>query len=195
MNALRDPYSIRAALTLHALCIRCCPGPFRRRFGVELEQTFGAACRAAHRRDGALSVARATAGACTAAVATAMRLHMTARSSLARTFAVLPIGLALAALAGYVDQNEADVQMPALLVFGCAFVCSLLQPRAAWLWCLVAGASIPIGFGVARWLGHTAPFESEPYTSLIAFIPAVLGAAVGVGMHHVMRPAKPPTPA
>lgn len=120
---------------------------------------------------------------------------MTVQSSPGRTLAVLPVALLLAALAAWVDQNEADVQLPALLVFGCAFVCSWLQPRAAWLWCLVAGASIPAGSSVAAWVGHRAPFASEPYSWLIAFVPALLGAVAGIGLRRVLRPTKPPQPA
>ncbi len=196
MNTHREPFTVRWALALHALFLRGCPGSFRRRFGVEIEQTFVAACRAAHRRGGTFAVARTAVAACAGAVSTAWRLHMTvARSSFRRTLTVLPVAILLAALAGYVDQHEEDVQMPALLVFATAFVCSWLQPRAAWLWWLAAGAAIPVAAAIAASIGHAQPFPSEPYSWLIAFLPALLGAGAGVGVRHAMRARKPPAPA
>lgn len=83
--------------------------------------------------------------------------------------------IALGAIAGYMDLFNEEVQLPALLLLGSAFMLGHLSPRLAWLWAAMLGLSIITAHGIGYVFNIQPPYQ----TSLVPMIvlPLVLAAA------------------
>lgn len=94
--------------------------------------------------------------------------------TLNKLFLVL-FAIALGAVVGYVDLVSEEVQLPALLLLGSAFILGLLSPRLAWLWAAMLGLSIITAHGVGYLFNLQLPYQ----TSLVPMIvlPLMLAAA------------------
>ena len=90
-----------------------------------------------------------------------------------RLFAIF-LGL----LAGFVDLQSHEPQLPALLLVASSFFVSVARPRHAWEWALLIGLWVPVA-SVAR---AAAGFGIVPhtFTAFIALVPAFFGAYAGV---------------
>jgi hypothetical protein len=98
------------------------------------------------------------------------------------------------ALAGIVAVRTSEVQ-PAVLVI--AVVCMILgfaTPKYAWLWALIVGLGVFVGYLVARWIGYhpASPAmianRENIFGSLIALAPAFIAAYVGAGARWIAAP-------
>lgn len=90
------------------------------------------------------------------------------------------IAVALAALVGWIDFNADEVQPAVLLLFVFGATLAYLDPRRAWLVALVLGLSIAGTHVVASTMGlQPATPAGSPFATLLALIPAALGAAFG----------------
>ncbi len=91
--------------------------------------------------------------------------------------------LALAALLGgaiaLLDRGQEEVQPAALLLLVCSFALALARPRDAWAYALLVGAGVPVLDLVTRAQGIPPPWPSQPGSSLVALIPAFIGAGAG----------------
>jgi hypothetical protein len=103
------------------------------------------------------------------------------------------IGILFAVLfgvfAGAVDLTSKEVQGTVLLIIVSAGALGFLIPKRAWIWALIIGASI---FGAHLWAqstGYPVPYPVEPNVAitLLALIPAFIGAYSGVGARWVMQ--------
>lgn len=104
----------------------------------------------------------------------------------------------MALFIGFVDTHTDEVTVVALflLIFGTAL--GFLQPRGAWRWWLLLGASVPAAQVLAHWLGWKVPYPNEYRDiaqSWIALVPAVIGVYCGVALrwgyaHHVAKPSR-----
>lgn len=83
--------------------------------------------------------------------------------------------------AWWVDSRNDEPQAAVLVILMATFVLGFVVPRRAWLWATVVGVCIPIGYLLARMLGYLLPAPLEPgwYASIIALIPAFIGAYAG----------------
>jgi len=106
-----------------------------------------------------------------------------------KRFELLCWGLALVfgLIAGYVNLHAKEVQPPALVVLLSAFLLGYIHPKRAWLWALIMGLSISLSYAVASAIGYQTPYPPTPnaFASLIALIPAFVGAYVGVLVRSV----------
>jgi hypothetical protein len=112
------------------------------------------------------------------------------RSSWTRLFtllAALVTGIAVAIL----DRGASEVQPAVLLLFASALAFAWFRPAEAWLSALLLGAGVPGLDLVSRILGAPPAFASVPGSSLLAFAPALFGAAAGSGLRRMLggRPA------
>ena len=84
-------------------------------------------------------------------------------------------------LAGWVDFNNNEPQAAVLVILVVTFVLGLAMPGKAWLWAVVVTLCLPGVYLLARALGYQPVSPPSPvwYASLIALIPALIGAYTG----------------
>jgi hypothetical protein len=89
----------------------------------------------------------------------------------------------VAALIGWLNYHATDdVQAVAAGLLLAGFGFSFWRPRWAWLFVLVLWLAIPLSSVVADANNYTAGLHPHPlYETLIALIPAVIGAVIGAG--------------
>jgi hypothetical protein len=93
----------------------------------------------------------------------------------------LVLALAGGIFAWWVDSRNDEPQAAVLVILVVTFVVGFLVPRRAWLWAIITGVCLPVGYLLARTLGYlpAAPLEPGWYASVIALIPAFIGAYLG----------------
>jgi len=99
----------------------------------------------------------------------------------------------IAPFIGWLDFHQSEVQPAVLLLLVCSAIIAWLQPRYAWVVALMLGLSIIVTHFVAVAIGITQRVPpSSPITTLVALIPASIGAAagalLGVASTRVSRP-------
>jgi hypothetical protein len=91
--------------------------------------------------------------------------------------------------AGWVDFNNDEVQATVLVILMMTFLLGLIEPRRAWLWAMILALCVPGVYLVARALGYQPVSPPSPgwYGSLIALIPAFIGAYAGALARFVLK--------
>jgi hypothetical protein len=99
------------------------------------------------------------------------------------------ISLAGGCFAWWVDTNNDEPQAAVLVILVVTFTVGFLIPHRAWLWAVIVGLCIPLGYLLAQSLGYLPLTLPEPawYGSLIALIPAFIGAYIGALGRAVVR--------
>lgn len=94
----------------------------------------------------------------------------------------LVFSLAGGALAGWVDFNNDEPQAAVLVILVVTFLLGLTRPPKAWLWAVIVALCLPGVYFIARALGYQPVSLPNPgwYASLLALIPAFIGAYAGV---------------
>ena len=93
--------------------------------------------------------------------------------------------LALAAAGGVgigiamLDRAQDEIQPAVLMLFVAAFAFACWRPRDAWAYALLLGAGVPGLDLVSRLQGAPQIPNSAPGSTMLAFLPAALGAASG----------------
>lgn len=84
--------------------------------------------------------------------------------------------------AGWVDFNNDEPQAAVLVILLVTFLLGLLTPKRAWLEALIVALCLPGVYLFARALGYQPASPPSPawYASLLAIIPAFIGAYAGV---------------
>ncbi len=87
-----------------------------------------------------------------------------------------------AVFAGWVDFNNNEPQAAVLVILTVTFVAGWIYPAKAWLWAIIVALGLPGVYLSAVGLGYHPVSPPSPgwYASLIALIPAFLGAYAGV---------------
>jgi hypothetical protein len=93
----------------------------------------------------------------------------------------LVLALAGGIFAWWVDSRNDEPQAAVLVILMVTFLSGLLVPQRAWLWALITGLCLPVGYLLTRAAGYlpSTPLEPGWYASIIALIPAFIGAYVG----------------
>jgi hypothetical protein len=83
--------------------------------------------------------------------------------------------------AGWVDFNNDEPQAAVLVILVVTFLTGLIWPRRAWLWAIIVALCLPGVYLLARGFGYQPVSPPSPgwYASLIALIPAFIGAYSG----------------
>jgi len=91
------------------------------------------------------------------------------------------IAIAGAAFAGWVDFNNDEPQAAVLVILVWTVLLGMLLPKRAWLWAIILGLGVPAVYLAARAMGFQPASPPSPswYASLIALIPAFIGAYAG----------------
>jgi hypothetical protein len=94
-------------------------------------------------------------------------------------------------LAGWVDFNNDEPQAAALVILAFTFLLGLILPRKAWLWALIVGICLPGVYLLASSLGYQPVSLPSPgwYASILALIPAFIGAYAGALARLIMKMA------
>jgi hypothetical protein len=91
------------------------------------------------------------------------------------------LALAGGIFAGWVDFNNDEPQAAVLVIFVVTFLLGLILPKKAWLWAILVALCLPGVYLFARSLGYqpVSPLSPGWYASLLALIPAFIGAYAG----------------
>ena len=83
--------------------------------------------------------------------------------------------------AGWVDFNNDEPQAAVLVILVVTFLLGLIQPKFAWLWAIIVALCLPGVYLAATGLGYHPVSPPSPgwYASLLALIPAFIGAYAG----------------
>ncbi len=98
-------------------------------------------------------------------------------------------GIALGALAGFIDVHVMAVQVPAAFVLLAAGALGFLHPRHAWQWALFIGMGIPCAHWLLDALGMAQPYPISPWYSMVV-LPLLFGlvaAYAGAGLRNILR--------
>jgi hypothetical protein len=109
---------------------------------------------------------------------------------------VLPWLCFILALAGgifawWVDSRNDEPQAAVLVILVVTFTLGFLVPPRAWLWAIITGLCLPVGYLFSRAIGYipAAPLEPGWYASALALIPAFIGAYLGVLARVILNSA------
>jgi len=93
----------------------------------------------------------------------------------------LVIALFGSAFAGWVDFNNDEPQAAVLVILAFTLLLGMLFPKRAWLWAIIVGLGVPAVYLVLHALGYQSVGQPSPgwYASLLALIPAFIGAYTG----------------
>ena len=101
---------------------------------------------------------------------------------------VVPIAISLSAIVGWLDYHASEVQGTVLVLLVVTAVLAFAAPRLAWLTGLIMGLSVGGTYLVARALNIPPSYPvAAPWSTLIALVPAAIGAACGAGLGSMIR--------
>lgn len=84
--------------------------------------------------------------------------------------------------AGWVDFNNDEPQAAVLVILAVTLLLGSILPKKAWLWAVAVALCLPAEYLFLRSLGYQSVSPPSPgwYASLLALIPAFIGAYTGV---------------
>ncbi len=93
----------------------------------------------------------------------------------------LVIALIGAAFAGWVDFNNDEPQAAVLVILVITALLGWMVPGKSWLWAIIVALGLPAMYLILRTLGYQPVSPPSPgwYASLLALIPAFIGAYAG----------------
>jgi hypothetical protein len=106
------------------------------------------------------------------------------------------LALILGLLIGYVDLHNDEVWAALILLLPVTFLFGWVWPQRAWLWALLLGAGIPVGYLLALLTGQTISCQPSPACSTLSFnaisqsvitlIPALIGVYAAIILRWVV---------
>lgn len=178
---------LRMACRCYAAMLYVYPADFRARFREEMLQVFRDRCRDSLSESGMrglLACALHTLGDLLISAARERVLSVSPAATLA-----LLLATAFGLLAAYLDFHTDEVQVAVLVILVGTFVVALLRPASAWRWALAAGLCIFAAYQFGPGLGFHPRYPALPgnYATLLALVPAFIGAYAGVLMRYIAR--------
>ncbi len=96
---------------------------------------------------------------------------------------------AAAILIGAVNLHTDEPQPAAALILLSAFALTMWRPKVWWAWASVAALSVPLSYVIAgAFHFYAVDPPSNVWVTLVAFIPAVVAAGLGLGIRSLQRP-------
>lgn len=94
--------------------------------------------------------------------------------------------LVFGCIIGYLNLHNNEVQPAVLAILVFTALLSFLQPRRAWLWAILLGLSVMLSYFIAEAIGyHAPPPDPNIFATLIALIPACIGATLGAVLRRL----------
>jgi len=96
-------------------------------------------------------------------------------------------------IVGITDLRSHPMQGPVGVLFAAAFFLAAWHPDGAWRRGLILGLSVPLAEIVSQLTGHALPYTVDnPYSTLLAVVPAMLGTMLGMAVSRLRQPEAPP---
>jgi hypothetical protein len=104
-------------------------------------------------------------------------------------WACLILAFAGGIFAGWVDFNNDEPQAAVLVILVVTFLLGMSVPGKAWLWAVIVALCLPGVYILARSLGYQPKSPPSPawYASLLALIPAFIGAYLGAAGRAILN--------
>lgn len=107
---------------------------------------------------------------------------------IARLAALVVMTLGCAAMAGWIDLHNGDVQGTVQVVAVSAFAISALFASGGWLGGILVGFGVPLAHLYARLAGVPLLYEaSHGLSTFMQLIPAVAGSITGLALRAALR--------
>lgn len=95
---------------------------------------------------------------------------------------LIPIAVLLSGLIGWADYHASEVQGTVLLLIVITGALAFASPSYAWVVAAIMGLSIAGAYVIGKSMGLAPVYPiPHPVSTLIALIPAAIGAACGAG--------------
>jgi hypothetical protein len=103
----------------------------------------------------------------------------------------LVLALAGGIFAWWVDSRNDEPQAAVLVILMVTFLLGMAAPQRAWLWAIILGSCIPLGYLLTRTMGYlpATPLEPGWYAAFIALIPAFIGTYLGAFARVILNTA------
>ena len=112
---------------------------------------------------------------------------------------IVMFGLAVVAgvLCGLYDLGSGRTMITALLVAVAAFVLAIVRPSSAWMTAILVALGVPAVYLWATIANRAIPYPPSPHiaATLLALLPAVGAALIGVFLHRLVIGEQGATPA
>jgi hypothetical protein len=104
----------------------------------------------------------------------------------------IAVAIVLGIVAGIVDFRNDEVQATVLLVFLGSFVMGYVDSKKAWLYAIIIGGGVFVIDGSLPLFGFVSRSVAQPniFATLIAVIPAMIGAYTGVLIKYLFSSEK-----
>lgn len=107
------------------------------------------------------------------------------------TFLLWLLTLALGIMIGLLDMRATEVQGTVLLILVASVLPGFARPRWAWLWAITIALCLPLVYLSASLFGYSLHnVKPNVFATLIALIPAFLGAYGGVLLRYMVAPPR-----
>lgn len=101
---------------------------------------------------------------------------------------ILVCAICLSALVGWLDYHADEVQGTVLVLIVITGALSFAAPARAWIIALIMGLSVAGAYVVGKLIGVRPVYPMPvPLSSLVALIPAAIGAAAGASVRLAIR--------
>jgi hypothetical protein len=171
--------AVRLSCALYEALLFAYPPAFRHAYSQEMAQVFRDGCVEALQRRGMCGLARYWLFTLRDLIVSACMERLAALDRRAAGLAALAFGCGL--LAAYVDFHATEVQATVLVLLLFTFAFGFASPRRAWRLGLAVGIAVPLAHILNHLLHRPPPYPVEPnlLATLIALIPAQIGATMG----------------
>ncbi len=158
------------------------PSDFRQEYGDEMRQVFRDTCGDALAAKRALGLPQFWLHILTDLIVSACKERFTDMDK--KVVSMYFLAFVLGLFVGYLDFHSKEVQGPVLIILVFTFVFGFALPCRAWRWALLIGAGVPLCHIVNALLQLPPPYPVEPnvFATCLAFIPAFIGAYMGVAL-------------
>jgi hypothetical protein len=116
-----------------------------------------------------------------------------------RNLMMVSVAVLIAALLGYLNLHNDEVQIPLLLLLLASFLLACMRPHRAWVWAIIIGLGVPLSSLLALKIGVSYPcrlghsYSCEPMTistalsTFVLLLPALISAYLGVLLRQSAR--------
>ncbi len=161
---------------IYRFLLSALPSDFVRKFGDEMEITFGDMLREARVEGGTMGVARAFCSALLDLSGTLVREHyvdMKAKACINLAFFIVSVAAVLV-----VNKSSTEVQAPFLILITSSFLLGAINPKDSWKWAILLGSAVPM-YDLLLACLHVIPYERGLFGEFATIIPTLIFGGAG----------------